>query len=78
MWLGHWVPPLIGIANLILGKCRKYAAWVKDNEPKTLTYAVLARPKGKKDSHHVIMFERYTGPDAIAEHGGKKEFRAML
>lgn len=56
----------------------KFAAWVEKNEPKTLTYAVLARPDGQDDSNHVIMFERYTGPDAVAEHAKAKEFKAML
>ena len=55
----------------------KYAAWVKDNEPDTLTYSVMVRPP-KKGSNEIIMFERYANPEAIAQHGGKKEFKAML
>lgn len=59
------------------GPDSKYAAWVKDNEPKTLTYAVLVRNDGKGGAE-VLMFERYTGPEAVGEHSAKKEFKAML
>lgn len=32
----------------------------------------------KKDSNEVIMYERYRDAKAIAEHGGRKEFKAMF
>jgi hypothetical protein len=54
-----------------------FAAWVKANEPGTLSYLLLARPASKK-SNQLIMFERYDGVKSLGVHGGGKEFKGML
>jgi quinol monooxygenase YgiN len=54
---------------------RKFAEWVKHNEPATYTYAVLV---SSANSREVMMFERYRDAKAIAEHGARKEFKAMF
>jgi quinol monooxygenase YgiN len=55
----------------------KFATWVQHNEPATYTYSVLVRDT-QKASVEVMMFERYRDAKAIAEHGGRKEFKAMF
>lgn len=55
---------------------RRFAAWVKENEEATYTYSVMVRRR--KDNNEVIMYERYRDAKAIAEHGGRPEFKAMF
>ncbi|KAK3117432.1 hypothetical protein LTR53_001197 [Teratosphaeriaceae sp. CCFEE 6253] len=59
-------------AMAILGS---FAAWVKAEEPTTLTYAVLTRPKAPKE---ILMFERYADPEALGSHMYSKRYQAML
>lgn len=56
---------------------RRFAAWVKENESATYTYSVMVR-RTKKDNNEVLMYERYRDAKAIAEHGGRPEFKAMF
>ncbi|RVX69353.1 hypothetical protein B0A52_06948 [Exophiala mesophila] len=52
-----------------------YCNWVRDNEPTTLTYCVLTRPKAPNE---VLLFERYQDLAAIGAHGKTKEFKNMF
>jgi len=62
-------------AQKVVERLATYAAWVKENEPEVLTYAVLSRTKEPKE---VLMFERYKNLGAIKAHGSSKEFKAMF
>lgn len=62
-------------AEKVVARLATYAAWVKDNEPEVLTYAVLSRGKEPKE---VLMFERYKNLGAIKSHGSSKEFKSMF
>jgi quinol monooxygenase YgiN len=52
----------------------KFCDWVRDNEPGTLTYTVMTRPKAPNE---VLMFERYLDLAALGRHGKTAEFKAM-
>jgi quinol monooxygenase YgiN len=62
-------------AERVVARLATYAAWVKENEPEVLTYAVLSRGKEPKE---VLMFERYKNLGAIKAHGSSKEFKTMF
>lgn len=62
-------------AEKVVARLAAYAAWVKENEPEVLTYAVLSRAK---EPTEVLMFERYANLGAIKAHGGSKEFKGMF
>lgn len=56
-------------------KPSNYCAWVRDNEPTTLTYGLFTRPKSPNE---VLLFERYKDLPALGAHGKTKEFKGML
>lgn len=64
------------------GEDRRFADWVKQNEPTTYTYCVLVReaPLDQPDAEveEVIMYERYRDAGAVKEHGAKREFKDMF
>ena len=57
------------------GTYRKNATWVHDNEPGTLTYAILTRPKAPNE---FLVYERYLGVDGLKAHMKSQRAAEMM
>ncbi|KAL5345093.1 hypothetical protein V498_01466 [Pseudogymnoascus sp. VKM F-4517 (FW-2822)] len=54
-----------------------HAKWVQTNEPRTLRYELKRQVDSKTKVEELVMIETYADMEAIKEHGGTKEFRAL-
>lgn len=52
-----------------------FADWVQANEPDTLGYAIMTRPKA---GNEVLIFERYTTSVGFDKHMGSAELKASM
>ncbi|EHY56625.1 hypothetical protein HRR83_002293 [Exophiala dermatitidis] len=64
-----------GVRDKLVDVLGTYCSWVEQNEPTTLTYSVMTRPKTAPNE--VLLFERYKDLAALAAHGKTTQFRAM-
>ncbi|KAL2432525.1 hypothetical protein ABEF95_012265 [Exophiala dermatitidis] len=64
-----------GVRDKLVNVLGTYCSWVEQNEPTTLTYSVMTRPKTAPNE--VLLFERYKDLAALGAHGKTAQFRAM-